>query len=101
MSSKLEELHRTLTSMLKEELMQDILDRINEYLTEEGYRTTDQSYNIALMSIYMNRERTTLYIEILMITGLKILVMCKELPEDSSIHCIPFAYPPTSIIQPK
>jgi len=84
--------------MLKEELMQDILDNLNSYLAEEGYRITDQYYVIALMSIYMNKERTTLYVEMVFISGLKILVMCKELPEDDSIHCIPFAYPPTSII---
>ena len=101
MTGKLEELHRTLTSMLKEELMSDVISYLNAYLAEDGYKITDESYNIALMNIYMNKEKTTLYVEILFITGLKILVMCKELPEDSSIHCIPFAYPPTSIIQPK
>jgi len=101
MSSKLEELYKILTSLLKEEMMSDVLNYINGYMTEDGYRTTDQSYNIALMSIYMNKEKTTLYVEILFITGLKILVMCKEVQGDGNIHCIPFAYPPTSIIQPK
>jgi len=98
MTGKLEEFYETLTSLLKEEITQDVILYLNGYLAKEGYRITDHSYNVALMSIYMNKEKTALYIEILMITGLKILVMCKELPEDDSIHCIPFAYPPTSII---
>ena len=98
MSSKLEELYKKIFEILEYGDFYDITQYLNGYLSKDGFRITDHSYNIAMISAYMNKEKTALYTEILMITGLKILVMCKEVQGDGNIHCIPFAYPPTSII---
>ena len=98
MNDKLNEFYIRLQMLLEDRNFVDLIDEINKFLGVDGWGIPVGIGEIALIGIYKTKDNDAMYIEITLVSALKILVICREKNADKDIHCTPFAYPPTATI---